>query len=58
MNAKKVSLDCKEKTSSTRIVIHFWKLIRVFPKVDHSANVAKIVLVEYTIGSIVELNIC
>ena len=32
--------------------------IQVFPKVDHSANVARIVLVEYTIGSIVELNFC
>ena len=32
--------------------------IRVFPKVDHSANIARIVLVEYTIGSVVELNFC
>ena len=30
--------------------------IRVFPKVDHSANIARIVLVEYTIGSVVELH--
>ena len=32
--------------------------IRVFPEVDHSANVARIVLVEYTIESLVELNFC
>ena len=32
--------------------------IRVFPKVDHSANVARIVLVEHTIGSVVDLNFC
>ena len=31
---------------------------RVFPKVDHSANVDRIVLVEYTIGSVVESNFC
>ena len=31
---------------------------RVFPKVDHSANIARIVLVENTIGSVVELNFC
>ena len=29
---------------------------RVFPKVDHSANVARIVLVEHTFGSVVDLN--
>ena len=32
--------------------------IRVFPKVDHSASVARIVLVEYNIGLVVELNFC
>ena len=32
--------------------------IRVFPKVDHSANVARIVLVEYIIESVVELIFC
>ena len=32
--------------------------IRVFSKVDNFANVARIVLVEYTIGSVVELNFC
>ena len=37
------------------LVIH---VIRVFPKVDHSANIARIVLVEYTIGSVVESNFC
>ena len=31
---------------------------RGFPEVDHSANFARIVLVEYTIGSVVELNFC
>ena len=31
---------------------------RVFPKVDHSANVARIVLDEYTIGSVGGLNFC
>ena len=44
------------------IVLKEWRyvpvVIRVFPKVDHSANVARIVLVEYTIGSVVELNFC
>ena len=29
---------------------------RVFPKIDHSARSDRIVLVEYTIGSLVELN--
>ena len=32
--------------------------IRVFSEIDHSANVARIVLVENTIGSVVELNFC
>ena len=27
------------------------------PKKDHSANVARIVLVKYTIGSVVEINL-
>ena len=31
---------------------------RVFPKVDHSARSDRIVLVEYTAGSVVELNFC
>ena len=31
---------------------------RVFPKVDHSARSDRIVLVEYTTGSVVELNFC
>ena len=31
---------------------------RIFPKIDHSANVARIVLAEYTIGSVFELNFC
>ena len=31
---------------------------RVFPKVDHSARSDRIVLVKYTIGSVVELNFC
>ena len=31
---------------------------RVFPKVDHSANIARIVLVEYTIGSVVKSTFC
>ena len=31
---------------------------RVFPKADHSANVDRIALVEYTIGSVVESNFC
>ena len=31
---------------------------RVFPKVDHSANIVKIVLVEYAIRSVVESNFC
>ena len=30
---------------------------RVFLKVDHSANVDRTILVEYTIGSVVELEI-
>ena len=30
----------------------------VFPEIDHSANLSRIVLVEYTIGSAVELNFC
>ena len=29
---------------------------RVFPKIDHSANVTRIVSVEYAIGCVVELN--
>ena len=33
-------------------------IIRVFPKVDHSARSDRIVLVEYTTGSVVELNFC
>ena len=32
--------------------------IRVFPKVDHSARSDRIVLVEYTTGSVVKLNFC
>ena len=32
--------------------------IRVFPKIDYSANVVRIVLAEYTIGSVVALNFC
>ena len=32
--------------------------IRVFPKVDHSARSDRIVLVEYTTRSVVELNFC
>ena len=32
--------------------------IRVFPKVDHSARSDRIVLIEYTTGSVVELNFC
>ena len=31
---------------------------RVFPKVDDSARSDRIVLVEYTTGSVVELNFC
>ena len=31
---------------------------RVFPEVDHSANIARIVLVEYPIGSVVKLKFC
>ena len=31
---------------------------RVFPKIDHSARSDRIVLVEHTIGSVVELNFC
>ena len=31
---------------------------RVFPKVDDSANIARIVLVEHTIGSVVQSNFC
>ena len=37
---------------------HVFGLIRVFPKVTYSANIVRIVLVEYTIGSVVELNFC
>ena len=33
-------------------------ICRVFPKVDHSARSDRIVLVEYTTGSVVELNFC
>ena len=32
--------------------------IRVFPKTDHSARADRILLVEYTIGSVVELKFC
>ena len=32
--------------------------IRVFPKIDLSANINRIILVENTIGSVVELNFC
>ena len=35
-----------------------WKVIRVFPEVDHSARSDRIVLVEFTTGSVVELNFC
>ena len=31
---------------------------RVFPKVDHSARSDRVILVEYTTGSVVELNFC
>ena len=31
---------------------------RVFPKIHHSARSDRIVLVEYTTGSVVELNFC
>ena len=31
---------------------------QVFPKIDHSARSDGIVLVEYTIGSVVELKFC
>ena len=31
---------------------------RVFPKVDYSADIARVVLVEFTIRSVVELNSC
>ena len=34
----------------------FSRVTPVFPKVDHSANVARIVLLEQTIGSLVDLN--
>ena len=29
-----------------------------FPKIDHSANFTRIILVDYSIGSVVELNFC
>ena len=34
------------------------KIIRVFPKIDHSARSGRIVLAEYTTGSVVELKFC
>ena len=40
------------------VVVDPTKLIRVFPKIDHSARSDRIVLVEYTIGSVVELKFC
>ena len=36
--------------------VRFTEFNRVFPKIGHSANVARIVLVEYTIGLVVESN--
>ena len=33
-----------------------FKCVRVFPKIDHFANVTRIVLVKYTIGLVVALN--
>ena len=38
-------------TGSEKVQKHLNYL--VFPKVDHSANIARVVLVEYTIGSVI-----
>ena len=57
-----VSLLERYKSEITRYTyLCIWYVhqdIRVFPKVDHSANIARIVSVEYTIGSVVGLNFC
>ena len=48
-----VSVNAGEIIVFTRVINN-----RVFPKVDHSARSDRIVLVEYTTGSVVELNFC
>ena len=48
-------MDARKKTKTKK---NFATFTGVFPKIDHSARSDRIVLVEYTIGSVVELNFC
>ena len=41
----------------TKLICRDERFNRVFPKIDHSSRSDRIVLVEYTIGSVVELKI-